>query len=210
MNLKLSPLPRSFYQGSTLDLAQRLLGTCLVHRSPQGLTAGRIVETEAYLQDDPACHAFKGPTPRTQVMFGPPGFAYVYFIYGMYWCFNVTAAPKGVGEAVLIRALEPMEGLELMRRRRQKTGKLVSDHKLCNGPGKLAIAIGLGRAHNGMDLTQGPLFLSAPKRLGKAFAPQKIQSSSRIGIRKAAEHPYRFFIRDSAFVSSHPGPRILI
>jgi len=196
------PLPRSFYQAPTLQLAKDLLGTFLVHRSRGVSTIGRIVETEAYLQDDPACHAYRGSTPRTRVMFGPPGHAYLYFIYGMYWCFNVVSAPPGTGEAVLVRALEPIHGIEGMRRRRAGCGKRLSDKALCNGPGKLVIAMGMGPRQNGIDLTKPPLFLAGRAALGPdSFDPRHILTGTRIGINKAAQHPYRFYLRNNPFVS---------
>ncbi len=191
------PLPRSFYRKPTLKLAKDLLGKWLVHESPEGTTVGRIVETEAYLHDDPACHAFSGPTPRTKVMFGPPGVSYVYFIYGMYWCFNVVSGPESRGEAVLIRALEPTEGIDLMRRRR-KRGHALKDRDLCNGPGKLCEAMGIASKLNGADLTSGSFYIADPPaktRKGKVFA------TTRIGLSKASHHPYRFYLQGNPFVS---------
>lgn len=192
------PLPRSFYSQPTLLLARELLGTYLVHESAQGRTIGRIVETEAYLQDDPACHAYRGITPRTRVLFGPPGYSYVYFIYGMYWCFNVTAAPKGVGEAVLVRALEPVEGMSLMRKRR---GEKWKDWELCNGPGKLCIAMGIGPDANGVDLEKKPLYLLAKDSFPLKMSEEEIEVTTRIGIRKAEHQPYRFSFQSNRNVS---------
>lgn len=190
------PLSSSFYRKPTLKLAKDLLGKWLVHESHEGTTAGRIVETEAYLHDDPACHAFSGPTPRTQVMFGPPGVSYVYFIYGMYWCFNVVSGPKNRGEAVLIRALEPIEGIDLMRQRR-KRGHALKDRDLCNGPGKLCEAMGIVSKLNGANLTVSQLYIAEPPKRSS----HEVHTTTRIGITKAAHHPYRFYLRGNPFVS---------
>ena len=164
-----------------------------------GTTAGRIVETEAYLgpQDgveDRAAHSWRGVTPRTRVLFGEPGHAYVYLIYGMYDCLNVVAEPEGRAGCVLIRALEPLEGIERMRRRRP-SARGIED--LANGPGKLTLALGITRAHNGADLTKGPLVIRAPERAEKI----RIGVSPRIGIRHCADWPLRFFIEGNRFVS---------
>jgi DNA-3-methyladenine glycosylase len=192
-------LDRSFYQKKTVTVARELIGTYLVHDSPEGRTVGRIVETEAYLsRNDPACHAHKGQTKRNAVMFGPPGHAYVYFIYGMYDCFNVVTAPQGVGEAVLVRALEPAEGLDLMEKRR-KTTQL---HNLCSGPGKLVLAMGMTRQMNGWPLYEGALTLHTKDSFGHA-APKKsdIVATPRIGISAAADLPLRFYLKRSRFAS---------
>ena len=187
-------LPPEFYRDDTVTLARKLLGTCLVHRTRQGRIAGRIVETEAYLRDDPACHAARGKTERNAAMFGPPGAAYVYLIYGMYHCFNVVTAPAGVGEAVLIRALEPLEGIELMQRRRG-TENL---HELCNGPGKLCDALDLTPKMNGVKLTRGALTLTdLPDKPG----PDEIVATPRIGISVAVDLPLRFYIKGNHFAS---------
>jgi DNA-3-methyladenine glycosylase len=194
-------LPRAFYeQKDTVTVAKAILGACLVHDSPQGRTAGRIVEVEAYLFDgDPACHAHKGKTKRNAAMFGPPGHAYIYFIYGMYHCFNVVTAPEGVGEAVLIRALEPLEGVPLMEKRRRT--RHVKD--LCSGPGKLVLAMGMKPHLNGCPLYRGPLTIRsadtcpAPHSLGEAA----VAAAPRIGIKKAADLPLRFYLQGNPFVS---------
>ncbi len=185
-------LPRSFYARDTCLVAQELLGHYLVHVSPQGLAAGKIVETEAYLQNDPACHAARGMTRRNRVMFGPPGHAYIYFIYGMYYCFNAVTRIEGVGEAVLIRALEPVAGIPLMQARRRRE-KLT---ELCRGPGRLVQALGITREQNGQDLTRGTLVICRGKDEDLA-----VVQTTRIGIRNGAELPLRFYVAGSPFVS---------
>jgi len=160
-----------------------------------GRTAGRIVETEAYLGvDDRAAHAWRGITDRTRVMFGPPGHAYVYFIYGMYECLNFVAEEEGKAGCVLIRALEPLAGLALMRRRRPKA-KRIED--LASGPGKLTIAMAITRGQNGADLTRGDLEV----RQEKKKANFEIEVTRRIGITHCVDWPLRFFIAGNRFVS---------
>jgi DNA-3-methyladenine glycosylase len=179
-------------------MARLLLGTCLVHESKQGRTVGRIVETEAYLsKDDPACHAHKGKTARNAAMFGPPGHAYIYFIYGMYECFNVVTAAEGCGEAVLVRALEPIEGIELMQRRR----KIKDIHQLCSGPGKLVLAMGMSRKQNMLPLYKGELTIWPRGSFGTPADEPHIIATPRIGISAAAELPLRFYIKGSPFAS---------
>jgi DNA-3-methyladenine glycosylase len=188
-------IPRAFFLRPTAIVARELLGTVLVHDAPEGLVAGIVVETEAYLRDDPASHSFRGPTARNASMFGAPGRAYVYSIYGLHHCLNVVTGPAGIGEAVLVRALEPIEGLELMRRRRGG----VADRELCRGPGKLVQALAIGRGHDGADLGRGPLVLRA---LGtSARGPREVVRTPRIGITRAAERPLRFHVRGSPYVS---------
>jgi DNA-3-methyladenine glycosylase len=194
-------LPRAFYAQPTVRVARALLGKLLVHDAREGRTVGRIVETEAYLgRRDPASHAFHGRSARNASMFGPPGHAYVYFIYGMHHCFNVVTRPEGVGEAVLVRALEPIEGVELMRARR---GIRRSDRELCNGPGKLVQAMGMSRADDGADLVSGALGIYAPvldRRDGRLSA-REIATSARIGITRSADLPLRYYVRGNAYVS---------
>lgn len=189
-----TPLPRDFYQSvDTLSLAQKLIGMELIHESEEGITSGMIVETEAYLQNDKACHAYGGLTARNAPMFGLAGNAYVYFIYGVHHCFNIVSGKEGLGEAVLIRALEPKKGVELMMKRRNKQ-KL---QELCSGPGKLVQAMGIHKQLNGASLTEPPLYLT------EGFNKQELFQTTRIGIGQGKdEHlPYRFYIKDSKFIS---------
>jgi DNA-3-methyladenine glycosylase len=193
------PLPRAFYATGPRALARALLGRVLVHDDPAaGRLAGLIVETEAYAgRDDPASHAYRGETPRNRVMFGAPGHAYVYFTYGMHHCFNVVCGAPGRPMAVLVRALEPLVGLGPMAERRG-TGSVT---RLARGPGALAQALGLGRANDGADLTRGPLWVAdlPPARAGRSVA-----RGPRVGIRLAAERPWRYWLAGSAFVSRGP------
>ena len=174
-----------------MDVARGLLGKVLVH----GPTAGIIVETEAYLGgDDLASHSARGVTPRTGVIFGPPGHAYVYFIYGMYECLNLVAEPAGRPGCVLIRALEPVAGIDVMQQRRSGARK---PEQLANGPGKLTLAMAITRRHNGADVTRGSLVVREPR----TPAPFEIAVTPRIGISKCAELPLRFLIAGNGFVS---------
>lgn len=185
-------LARDFYERSAEAVARSLLGKVLVH----GATAGRIVETEAYLGiHDAAAHAAAGLTARTRVLFGPPGHAYVYFIYGMYECLNLVAEPDGSPGCVLIRALEPVAGMEEMRRRR---GDLRKEEDLANGPGKLTIAMGINRTvHNGCDVTVGPLTVHA----STGDEPFRMAVGPRVGITKASDWMLRFAIAGNRYVS---------
>jgi len=183
-------IPRTFYERDTVTVARELLGKLLVH----GRTAGRIVEVEAYLGlEDRAAHAARGVTERTRVLFGPPGKAYVYFIYGMYECLNLVAEPDGTPGCVLVRALEPVAGIALMRKRRPAAKRL---HDLASGPGRLTLALGIARRLYGADLIDGPLTVRQ-----WPGAPFEIGVSPRIGIRECADWPLRFFIRGNPFVS---------
>ena len=174
-----------------MEVARGLLGKVVVH----GRSAGMIVETEAYLGgDDLASHSARGITDRTRVIFGPPGHAYVYFIYGMYECLNLVCEPDGVPGCVLIRALEPVTGGEIMRRRRPSARK---PEDVANGPGKLTLALAITRAHNGADVTRGPLTVRKPA-VDRAI---EIAVTPRIGISQCVDLPLRFFIRGNAFVS---------
>jgi DNA-3-methyladenine glycosylase len=182
-------LERSFYVRGAEAVARDLLGAVIVH----GECAGRIVETEAYLGvDDLAAHSARGITPRTQVIFGEPGHAYVYLIYGIYECLNLVCEPAGSAGCVLIRALEPLAGVERMRERRGKDRLL----DLMSGPGKLTQAMGITRAHNGADVTRGAL--TVHRGNGPSF---NVRVTPRIGIRHCADWPLRFLIDGNAYVS---------
>ncbi len=200
-DLKAFILPHSFYQKPTKTIARSLLGCYLVHESPQGISAGRIVETEAYLfRNDPACHAHRGLTRRNATMFGPAGHAYIYLIYGMYYCFNVVTGQEGVGEAVLLRALEPVAGIKLMinRRHTEKT------QNLCSGPGKLVLAMGLRREDNGADLRSSSLYIVGRAAKFSGIEPilrPRIISAPRIGISTAKDLPLRYFVASCPWVS---------
>ena len=181
-------LKRGFYARPTIEVARALLGKVLV----RGETAGIVVETEAYLGgDDLASHSARGVTNRTRVIFGPPGHAYVYLIYGMYECLNIVAEPAGQPGCVLVRALEPVAGIEIMRQRRP-AARRVED--LASGPGKLTLALGITRAHNGADLTRGPLVVREPA-VERAF---DVAVTPRIGITRCADLPLRFVMSKSA------------
>lgn len=189
-----------FYSQPTKQLARSLLGTFLVHDSPQGRTVGRIVETEAYLsQNDPACHASRGKTKRNAAMFGPAGTSYVYLIYGMYYCFNVVSGKEGEGEAVLVRALEPVEGIPLMQKRRG----VENIPELASGPGKLVMAMGITANHNFGCLRTGLLKIHATGSFESPdlWAGGRMKCSPRVGITVGAELPLRFFLDGNPFVS---------
>jgi DNA-3-methyladenine glycosylase len=178
-------LKRAFYDRPTVEVARDLLGKILVH----GPAAGMIVETEAYLGgDDLAAHSARGLTARTRVIFGPPGHAYVYLIYGMYECLNLVTEPDGQPGCVLIRALQPVAGIELMRQRRPAARRL---EDLASGPGKLTLAMAITRAHNGADVTRGSLVV----RRRVEERPFDVEVTPRIGIRQCADWPLRFVMR---------------
>ena len=189
-------LPRSFFARRSTQVAPDLLGRILVRALPDGSRlAARIVEVEAYEQGDPASHSFKGrPTARTEVMFGPPGRLYVYFTYGQHFCSNVVTGSDGVGSAVLLRAAEPIEGLQVMGLNRGTDGV----RQLCSGPARLTQAFGIARAENGVDLVEHPsLFLVS----GSAPAPRAVGRSTRVGVNVGIERRWRYFERGSPFVS---------
>lgn len=185
-------VPQEFYQQETKIVAKNLLGKLLVHETTEGTVAGKIVETEAYLYpNDPASHSYRGETKRNLALFGPEGQTYIYFTYGMHHCLNIVTHTKG--EAVLIRALEPVMGIELMEKRRRKTQL----KNLCNGPSNLMQALALDKTHNQLSVTTPPLYIMDQPSLDDA----QIGTSFRIGISKGKDLPLRFFIRESEFVS---------
>ena len=187
MRPKLRRLSRTFFGRSVHEVAPELIGATLLF----GGVGGRIVEIEAYHHTDPAAHSFRGPTPRNAVMFGPPGFAYVYRSYGIHWCLNFVCEPEGSASAVLIRAIEPTAGLPAMRRRRGTS----DDRLLCAGPGRLCEALGISRKHNGLALFEPPFELYA--RDGEV----EVVIGRRIGITKAAAKPWRYGLKGSRFLS---------
>ena len=187
--------PRSFYAEPTEEVARNLLGTILVHRTSDGLLAGMIAEVEAYLgQNDPAAHSSAGRTARTRVIFGNPGHAYVYRIYGLHHCLNVVAEPDGTPGCVLIRALEPLCGIDVMRSRRTAARRV---NQIASGPAKLTEAMGIGMESYGLDLLGETLSI----RVRHDERPFKVATTKRIGIRKAQELDLRFFIVDNEHVS---------
>jgi len=192
-------LPRSFFERPTLTVAKDLLGKLLVHRTPAGAAAGMIVETEAYIgEGDPACHAAPGPTTRNAPLYGVPGIAYVYLNYGIHYLVNAVTESEGSPAAVLIRALEPIEGIDLMMRRR-RDGRPDVESNLCRGPGNLTQALGITLAENRLDLTSSRLSIE-----DRGLTPQRVAWGRRIGIRHATERPWRCWIDGHPCVS---GPR---
>jgi DNA-3-methyladenine glycosylase len=197
---RFTPLPRSFFMPSAETVAPHLLGHWLVRRTEDGLAGGIIVEVEAYLREDPACHAFRGESARTKSMFGPPGHGYVYQIYGFHFCMNTVCRPAGEAEGVLLRGLHPLWGLEQMCARR---GDVVERH-LTSGPGKLCAALGITRTLDGTDLcsTKSPVFVAQnPDRQKTLQELGPVVQTTRIGISQAAEWPLRWYLRGSHFVS---------
>jgi len=173
----------------TLELAQALIGWELIRETPRGVTAGVITETEAYLADDPANHAYKGKTVRNAAMFAASGYTYVYFTYGLHYCLNIVSGPEGVGEAVLIRSLQPTQGIPLMQKRRGN----VPEHRLCTGPANLCKALGIDQSLSEHYILEPPLYLS---RKQKENLP--IETSVRIGISQGTTLLYRFFVNTKA------------
>jgi DNA-3-methyladenine glycosylase len=199
-------LPRAFYDRPTLDVARDLIGKALVHERNGVRTSGVIVEVEAYIgESDPACHAAPGPTRRNEPLYGPPGHAYVYLNYGIHYLVNIVTEPQGSPAAVLLRALEPLEGLDVMRRRRARAMKgrraldpsTLGDHDLCRGPGNLTMAMGITLADNRLDLLGNRLFVE-----DVGIRMQPVVWGPRVGIRVGVDRPWRAFVRGSKAVSS--------
>jgi DNA-3-methyladenine glycosylase len=197
----LEPLPAGFYLRPLLEVTRDLLGRLLVHRAPEGTSAVRLVEAEAYdgAGLDPASHAHRGPTPRNAVMFGPPGRLYVYFTYGMHWCANVVCGPEGIAQAVLLRAGEPVAGAELMRARRPAS----RPRDLARGPARLCQALGLAGWANGASLASGPVLLTA----GWPVPDDQVTWTGRVGVSAAADRPWRALVATSPNVSARTAGR---
>jgi len=194
------PLPESFYEPSAEIVAPRLLGHWLVRNTRSGPSGGVIVETEAYLAHDPSCPGFKGETSRNRAMYGPPGGAYVYFIYGNHWCFNAVCRPAGVAEAVLVRAIEPVFGMDWMQANR----RVFATHGLTNGPAKFCAALKIDRTMDAVNLCDraSPIFIAEnPERKELLNALGPITTTTRIGLTKAADWPLRFYLGGSRYVS---------
>ena len=188
-------LPRAFHERETEIVAREMLGTVLECETSAGITSGIIVETEAYLgEHDLACHAAAGRTARTEPLYGPPGTSYVYFIYGMYWCFNAVTRAEGSPSAVLVRAVEPLAGIDLMRKRRSR---IKNDVDLTNGPGKLCTALGIDGSMSAKSLQRKPLVI----REGERIPDDKVEVTTRIGITRSADWPLRWIVKGNRFVS---------
>jgi DNA-3-methyladenine glycosylase len=188
-------LPREFYARPTLEVAADLIGKVLMHETASGITSGIIVETEAYIgESDPACHAAPGPTIRNAPLYGPPGIAYVYLNYGIHYLVNAVTEPEGSPAAVLIRALEPLEGQATMRRRRRAVTSIPAS--LCRGPGNLSRALGISLKHNRADLTQSALRIE-----DRGLVKREVVWGPRVGISVGVEHPWRCYAAGSEAVS---------
>ena len=188
-------LRRAFYERETEVVSRQLLGAVLECETEDGTASGIIVETEAYLgEHDLACHAAAGRTARTEALYGPPGTSYVYFIYGMYWCFNAVTRTEGLPSAVLVRAIEPLDGIALMHKRRPR---VKSEVDLTNGPGKLCAALGITGSMSAQSLQRKPLVI----REGEPVPDDKVEVTTRIGITKCADWPLRWIVRGNRFVS---------
>lgn len=186
-------LPKSFFNRETKTVAKELLGKHIINKVNGYRLSAKIVETEAYLQNDPACHASKGLTPRNKVMFGQAGHVYVYFSYGNHWLLNFVTEQAGIPGAVLIRAVEPIKGIEVIKANRPKA---VKDIDLTNGPGKVGQALGLDKSYYGLDLTDDKFYVEE-----NGSSNFQIVQTTRIGISQGRELPYRFYIKDNQFVS---------
>jgi DNA-3-methyladenine glycosylase len=200
LSANLTPLPRTFYEPAADDVAPHLLGHLLIRNTADGPCGGVIVETEAYLTDDPACHAYLRQTPRNRSMWGPPGHGYIYIIYGYHFCFNAVCRPAGVAEAVLVRAIEPAIGIEIMRSSRT----VAKPQQLTSGPGKLCAAMSIDRAQDGVDLCDAasPLFIARNETVEESHRVLgPVVTTTRIGITRAADWPLRYYLDGSAFVS---------
>jgi DNA-3-methyladenine glycosylase len=196
----MAPLRAGFYERPVLEVARDLIGCTVEHRGARGV----IVETEAYHESEPACHAYAGLTPRTRTLFGAPGRAYVYRSYGVHALLNAVCEPQGVGAAVLIRALAPVDGIqEMCSRRAALLGRPAREHELCSGPGRLTQALGISLEENEGDLSAGPIRISAPS---SDWREVSVVLAPRVGITRAVELPWRFCVADNRHVS-RPRPR---
>lgn len=194
-------LTKSFYERDALTVARDLIGCVFAHRLKRGVVSVRLVETEAYRGSiDPGSHGYRGITPRTEVMFGPPGRLYVYFTYGMHWCANVVSGSEGRCEAVLLRGGEPVEGIEIMRKRRPTVTK---DHLLASGPARLAQAMGIEKSHNGAPLLRGGEFWCAEDELTNDYRKGEVAQTVRIGLGEGRGDrlPWRFVVPDHPHAS---------
>jgi len=192
-------LPQSFYARATLKVTGDLLGKVLVHRTREGITSGVIVEAEAYIgEDDPACHASFGRTARNEPLFGPPGYAYVYLNYGVHYLVNAVTEADGYPGAVLIRALQPLDGINLMKKRRAPDGREIDEHDLCRGPGNLTRALGITIKDNRQDLSDSTLTIE-----DRGISVGRVATGPRIGIRVAVERPWRYWVEGHRSVSGH-------
>lgn len=198
----MSKLPVNFYSRDAVDVAQTLLGKIFVHSSGKTFYSGIITEVEAYNQEDEASHSYKGVSERNKVMFYEGGHLYVYFIYGAYNCMNVVTSTSGVGEAVLIRGIEPITGIkQMLRNRGINAGRIMSAlSNLTNGPGKVCEAFAISKKHNGLSLTEDIVYICSSSLFDRKFS---IGSSARIGITKGTHLQWRFFIKGNSFVSKY-------
>lgn len=186
-------LPRSFYSRPTLEVLEKIIGKIIIYNSPVGKLSARIAEAEAYIgQDDPACHAAVGKAVRNGIMFGPPGYSYIYLIYGMYHCLNFVTEAENSPSAILLRGAEPLSGIEIMKQ--NSPGK--KEIELLNGPGKFCRSFGLTKGQNGLDLTGDELYLG-----DDGYISSRLVKTSRIGIQKAKELPWRYYEAGSVFIS---------